>query len=155
MEPINIEWEGCFSVDHVIEELNHESDSGLESDRGLYQIYGQHIIFGADSLLYIGRTRTTFSERIKFHWNDWIRYDVWPEKVYIRIARWGPTQVLQVAGADLEDAEKLEIYWHSPPHNSENIYDYTGKKPLEIVNRGERGSLVEHLSTDRLPWYPH
>ena len=34
-----------------------------DDDCGLYQIYGRHIIFGEDSLLYIAITTSTFNRR--------------------------------------------------------------------------------------------
>ena len=138
MQSVRIEWEGTFSVDDVIASLNNKDDYGL------YQIYGKHIIFGENSLLYIGMTDKPFSERLKTHRSDSLWYDEEQGKVFIRIAR--------VPRAVLKDAEALEIYWHSPPYNSANIYDYAGN-PLQIVNEGNRGSLVKSLSTERLPWY--
>ena len=59
MQPIRIEWEGPFSVDDVIAKLDNKDDYGL------YQIYGKHIIFGENSLLYIGMTDKTFSNKLK------------------------------------------------------------------------------------------
>ena len=44
MRQVTIEWEGPFSFDKV---------RANRDDYGLYQIYGEHIIFGKDSLLYI------------------------------------------------------------------------------------------------------
>ena len=142
MKSITIEWEGPFTVDYVIAKLHHKDDYGL------YQIYGKHIIFGENSLLYIGMTDKSFSERLEYHKRDYLWYDEKQGKVSIRIAR-VPREIL-------EDAEALQIYWHSPPYNSANVYDYdrhSRSHPFEIVNQGERGSLVKHLSTERLPWY--
>lgn len=45
-----IEWEGPLSVDAVI-----SSRKGV-NDRGLYQIYSHHLVFGAGALVYIGKT---------------------------------------------------------------------------------------------------
>ena len=55
MRSVRIEWEGPFSIEEVLE-LNDGN-----KDYGLYQIYGHHIVYGKDSLLYIGQTGTTFS----------------------------------------------------------------------------------------------
>ena len=58
MRCVRIKWQGSFSIEDVLM-LNDEND-----DYGLYQIYGRHIIFGADSLLYIGMARyQTFGQR--------------------------------------------------------------------------------------------
>ena len=137
MQSIRLEWEGPLSVDDVI--------NNIGEDYGLYQIYGKHIIFGEDSPLYIGKTDTSFSKRIKAERDDWIWYDEKEGAVYIYVARDVPRSVLA-------DAEALLIYWHSPPYNSANIYDYT-RAPLQIENDGEHHSLVKHLSTKNLPWY--
>ena len=51
MRSVTIEWEGPFSLDYVIEELNGKDNYGL------YQIYGTHIVYGAGSLLYLERRK--------------------------------------------------------------------------------------------------
>ena len=62
MRSVRVEWEGPFSIEEVLE-LNHSED-----DYGLYQIYGRHILFGADSLLYIGKAEgVTFKQRFNQH----------------------------------------------------------------------------------------
>ena len=58
---INIHWRGPHSYEDV---------RGMdgEADRGLYQIYGTHPVYGAGTLLYIGRTwENTFRERFSDH----------------------------------------------------------------------------------------
>ena len=50
MRTVRVKWKGPLSLDDV-KELDDEDD-----DCGLYQIYGRHIIFGDDSLLYVGMT---------------------------------------------------------------------------------------------------
>ena len=57
MRSVRIEWEGPLSLDEVKELADGDEDCGL------YQIYGRHIIFGDDSLLYIGMTTSTFRSR--------------------------------------------------------------------------------------------
>ena len=116
MRSLTIEWVGPFSLDYVIDELNGKDDYGL------YQIYGTHIVYGASSLLYIGKAEgLTFSQRFSQHRSEWLSEE---EGVSIRIGR--------IASADyaydppdwrkvLRDAEALTIYWHSPAYNSSNI----------------------------------
>ena len=55
MRTVRVKWEGPLSLD-VVKELDDE-------DCGLYQIYGRHIIFGEDSLLYVGMTTWAFERR--------------------------------------------------------------------------------------------
>ena len=137
MRSVTIEWEGSFCLDYVIDELNGRDDYGL------YQIYGHHLVYGADSLLYIGKAEgMTFSQRFGQHAEGLLE----EEDVSIRIGR--------IASEDyaddppdwsdwrkvLRDAEALTIYWHSPAYNSSNIETYNGRQ-LKVTNRGDRGAL--------------
>ena len=152
MDQITIEWEGPFALEEV-QEMNKKTD------RGLYQIYGHHIIFGPNSLLYIGKAeKYTFAKRFVGHWNDWIWYDdKQGRKVSIYIAR---MPLARVPSEVLRDVEAVQIYWHSPPYNSEFIQSVGEKRkrrldrnPLQIVNEGKHHRLVKILSTEDLPWY--
>ena len=147
MRSVRVEWEGPFSIEEVLK-LNDQND-----DYGLYQIYGRHIIFGANSLLYIGKAEgLTFSQRFNQHCLEWLLEE---EGVSIRVGR--------IASEDyaydppdwsdwrkvLRDAEALTIYWHSPPYNSMNISEYKGQR-LKVVNKDERSVLVaEYISDER------
>ena len=148
MRSVRVEWEGPFSIDQVLE-LDDEDE-----DCGLYQIYGRHIIFGGGSLLYIGMTISTFSQRFTEH-IVWLEEE---EGVFIHIGRivsedyaydppyWSDWQKV------LEDTEALTIYWHSPPYNSQHIQRYK-RQPLKVVNLGKRGSLdKEYSSSNRRRW---
>ena len=150
-----IVWEGPFSLDYVIDELHREDDFGL------YQIYGTHIILepdgGADHLLYIGMTgpRSAYSWRFEEHKRDWIWYNLERGgEISIHIARL-PSMSKEI----IELIEALEIYWHSPPYNEKHIYQvdkYATKDehpPLQIVNEGERGKLLECIHNNPPPWY--
>ncbi len=57
MRTVRVKWEGPFTIDKVLELGDRNRDFGL------YQIYGRHIIFGEDSLLYIGMTTSTYNRR--------------------------------------------------------------------------------------------
>ena len=132
MRSVSVEWEGPFSIEEVLELDNRNKDYGL------YQIYGHHIVYGADSLLYIGETSQTFSQRFNDH-TGWLKEE---EGVFIHVGR--------IASEDYneqvrKDAEALTIYWHSPAYNSSNIEAYNGQS-LIVVNSGERGDLCENLS---------
>jgi hypothetical protein len=59
---IHIEWEGPYSLNQL------DTLKDLRKDRGLYQIYGHHPVYGSNVLLYIGQTvGRTFGERIEEH----------------------------------------------------------------------------------------
>ena len=150
MRVVRVEWEGPFSIEEVLR-LNHQND-----DYGLYQIYGYHIVFGANSLLYIGKAEgVTFSQRFRRHCIEWLLEE---QDISIRVGR--------IASEDyaydppnwsdwkkvLRDAEALTIYWHSPPYNSMNINSYKGQL-LKVVNKKERGDLVaEYRIDDKMPY---
>ena len=140
MRSVTIEWEGSFSLDYVIDNLNDGKD-----DYGLYQIYGHHIVYGANSLLYIGKAESsTFSQRFSQHHSGWLSEE---EGVSIRIGRIAsedyapdPSDGWSDWREVLRDAEALTIYWHSPAYNSSNIGTYNGQQ-LKVANRGDRGAL--------------
>ena len=138
MRSVTIEWEGPFTLDYVIDELTGKDDYGL------YQIYADHIVYGANSMVYIGKAEgLTFSQRLSQHRSGWLSEE---EGISIRVGR--------IASGDyaddppdwsdwkqvLRDAEALTIYWHSPAYNSSNIETYNGQR-LKVVNLGEHGDL--------------
>src|SRR5208282_837811 len=57
-DKIHVEWDGPLTFEQVVMLKNHE-------DKGIYQIYGDHPIYGTNVLLYIGRAiDQKFGERI-------------------------------------------------------------------------------------------
>ena len=149
MRSVRIEWEGPLSLDEVKELADGDEDCGL------YQIYGRHIIFGDDSLLYIGMTTSTFRSRFFSGREPHIEWLVEEEGVSVYVGRiveedykhdpphWSDWQNV------LKDAEALTIYWHSPPYNSSNIETYNGQQ-LKVVNLGNPGDLcAEYISDNR------
>ena len=142
MRTVRVEWEGPLTIDAVLELGDRNRDFGL------YQIYGRHIIFGLNSLLYVGKTTETFSQRFRSGHVAWLKDE---ESVFIHVGRINKEDY---DGADrqqvIKDTEALTIYWHSPPYNSSNIDTYNGQA-LRVINDGERGDLCERLSDDRSP----
>ena len=141
MRIVRIEWEGPYTFEYALT-LNDE-----EEDYGVYQVYGEHVVFGAGAFLYIGLARDqTFGRRLSQH-GDWIEEG---DKIVVgRIhdpPDWSDWHKL------LEDVEALEIYWHSPPYNSKNINHYHGQ-PLILMNEGKRASLSACCESDQDPYY--
>lgn len=70
---IDLEWEGQFDITYDREEDVYSLDKmpeALLEQKGLYQIYGRHPVYGKDVLLYIGETKgntRTFKDRLKEH----------------------------------------------------------------------------------------
>ena len=111
---INIEWGSPCSLEDALK-------LDKKKDKGLYQIYGPHIIYGSNVLLYIGKTETSFSQRLQDGDHRW----VWEEQaISIRVGR-----ILNEDYTYLEAVENLEIYWHSPAYNALGINSYSGKHP--------------------------
>ena len=138
---IEIEWEGPLPMKYVETKLNRAWDCGV------YQIYGTHTIFGPDSLLYIGKARDCFAERIPAHieWTDW---ESRPVRVYVgRLgggkgtedmgdkSRWGEWTTM------INAAEKLLIYYTSPPYNSSGIRNLSLVTPTLVINYKHRNRL--------------
>ena len=146
MRILRIKWQGPYAFADALT-LNDEQE-----DYGVYQVYGEHVVFGDDALLYIGSARDqTFGRRLSQH--DWIKED--NEIVVGRISEsdykhdppdWGDWHEL------LEDVEFLEIYWHSPPRNSKNIKHYHGQ-PLVLINDGQRVKLSAGCESHETPYY--
>lgn len=147
MRIVRIEWQGPYAFADVLR-LNDE-----EEDYGVYQVYGEHVVFGDDALLYIGIAREqTFGRRLSQH-KKWLEED--NEIVVGRIAEsdykhdppdWADWHEL------LGDVEALEISWHSPPYNSKHLRGYHGQ-PLILINEGQRAKLSAGCESDETPYY--
>lgn len=148
---IEIKWEGPFSLGEVIEKNDGGNpDNGYEgNDYGLYQIYGQHILSGPDTLLYIGKaTRQTFSYRFRQH-KEWIDKEkeieiylgrVYDPKKHSKADNWRTWE------DDVEDVEKILIYKYTPNYNSSEIGDepkLQQHKQIKLIHRGNRHNLKE------------
>lgn len=48
VEVIQLKWEGPFRIEDL------RSLNNYETDYGIYQIYGNHLVYGENVLLYIG-----------------------------------------------------------------------------------------------------
>jgi len=138
---VQVFWEGPFSVEQAIERPE-------AAGQGVYQLYGQHIVFGLNSLLYIGMTDgQTFARRLRQHRDRWLQYET---DVSVRLGLLRDHGSLKL----LRNIEALTIWWHSPPYNSKCIWRYGGT-PLRVQNWGARGSLQpeysSHWKPERVP----
>lgn len=149
MKLLRIEWEGPLLIDAVLAVAG-------EHDYGLYQIYSQHIVFGPDALVYLGKAQEqTFAARFQQHWQDWLK---WENDVTIRLGRLAPSDYRsdddwQEWGDLLSSAERLSVFWHTPPYNSHFITGYGGPE-LQIQNWGNRGRLLPEYSSHWKPLRP-
>jgi hypothetical protein len=130
---VRVCWHGPLLVEEVC-------NGNWSKKRGLYQVYGQHVVFGPEALLYIGMTNgQTFGKRFEQH-KSWLQYE---SDVCVRLGIIDSPDDLTL----LAQVEALTIWWHSPPYNSKNIWKYKGDVRLHVRNGGQRGRLVaEYMS---------
>lgn len=134
---VQVVWEGPLPLDQA---LTRDTDEDL----GLYQVYGDHLVFGPVALLYVGMTADQkFAARFKQHKARWLQFDTGVE---IRLGRLRDKNDMRVIG----DVEALTIWWHSPPYNCKHIWGYDGA-PLRIQNWGARGRLHAEYSSHWTP----
>lgn len=142
MLDIHIIWEGPFSLE---ESLN----KNCESDYGLYQFYGDHIVYGQNVLLYLGKTESqTFGRRISQHnWNVWTSS---PAQIYLG-------KIVSESPLDGEEwnkqiclAERIILQSHTPTFNSSNLNSIGHKDgDARVLNWGMRKHILPEISISR------
>ena len=135
-QTICIEWEAPISLDKALKRHG-------EGEWGLYQIYGQHPVFGPNSLLYIGvAADQSFGQRIGQH-KAWLQ---WEGDIEIRLGK-----LVNYTDENWKEvvlaAEALSIFWNAPPYNSQHIGRH-GTTGYHVQNRGQRGRLLPEYSSD-------
>ncbi|MBI3147472.1 MAG: hypothetical protein HYZ17_03045 [Betaproteobacteria bacterium] len=139
---IHLNWVGPMSLEAAHELLNQD-------DVGLYQWYGDHPVYGAETLLYIGMA---FDQRLgerleQENWGEWI-----PSTPSLYVGRVctengsapnnGRTIVMT--------AEKVLLFSHSPAFNSSNLNNIDGvAQDVRVLNWGMRKSLLPEVSVYR------
>ena len=146
---IKIEWEGPLTLDQVINEKTAGGDKVNKwegNDYGLYQIYGRHILYKQNALLYVGiATESTFSQRFKFH-EKWLCDDQDAQDIKIFLGRIYNSDKLTVKTwtRDVKLAEKILIYKYTPNYNGREL----SKEPylfryenIRLIHIGQRNRL--------------
>ena len=132
IEIVNIMWEGPLSPEGV--------KNTQDTRSGVYQVYGDHHVYGSDVLLYIGRA-TTLAGRIR---KD--RFDKLCDrniKIYF-----GPVKQQSM----LDRVEKLLICANAPARNSYHVIEPLDEARdksllnLLILNWGNYRSLLPEIS---------
>lgn len=160
MKEIAIQWEGPFTLINLQNNKALVKSNGKEKDWsgniGLYQIYGTHLLYGRNVLLYIGMTNNSFAARFSQH-SDWINDEYDDVQVYLgRIGGTNKDISVDELKEQIAEAEKLLIYYCSPAYNSSNVYDIKTKKDgsknpeLRVFNFGKKSMLPTEISTE---WY--
>lgn len=150
---IKIEWDGPFTLNEVIGKLvdgGGKENNWDGKDYGIYQIYGKHILYGENTLLYVGiATKQTFSQRFNQH-ETWLLKDQSEEHIKIYVGRiYDPKKHREENNwesweKDIEVAEKIIIYKYSPNYNSRELSDapvLSPHKNISLVHLGKKGRL--------------
>ena len=142
MFDIHISWEGPFTLEEALK-LNGDCD------RGLYQYYGDHPVYGSGVLLYLGEAaKQTFAQRLSQH--NWQLWSSSPISIYVgRFVHNLPIEIIEVQRR-IVVAEGILLYAHSPGFNTSNL-NTTGSRNHEIrvINWGMRKSLFPEVSINR------
>ena len=143
IEIINIKWEGPLT-------LKKAYDKNKKSDKGVYQVYGDHPVYGLDVLLYIGQTIDTFGARLKNHDQD---FENWEQKIEIYLGRIDTGKKARLSTEErnslIPRVEKLLILACWPALNCQNIKGSSKVdevKDLLILNWGRFRSLPGAVS---------
>ena len=125
---------------------------------GLYQVYGEHPVYGRDVLLYIGKTKgQTFAQRFKNkHDYDFIESMLKAKELYIgRFYEFGDCNKGNW-NENIDIAEKILIKAHCPAYNAQDIKYLLPKPEAEeiviILNWGDYGDLLPEISNIRISY---
>lgn len=116
---------------------------------GIYQIYGDHPIYGRDILLYIGKAQEqTFAQRLSQH-DDFEETNLRITKLYIGMFLNMDDNNYVNWGDSIDEAEKILIKAHCPAYNSSMIKGIITDDSLSnivIFNWGDFGQLLPEIS---------
>jgi hypothetical protein len=139
---IHIDWEGPFTLD----ELNLLTNDS--HDYGIYQIYGKHIVYGKDVLLYIGKAdQQTIGKRVsQENWGN--TNDSKHLKIYVGRLAGESIPDEEIWSKEIELAEKLLINVHKPAYNSKSLTSIPDSElqDVHILNWGAHRDLLPEIS---------
>ena len=150
---INLVWRGPHSPAEV-RKLHGPSDYGI------YQFYGTHPVYGADTLVYIGlANENTFGERLPSHHIASIGSEWEDNTESIRIHT-GRLHIIEDEtppndadwGTLLAQVEYLLVYAHSPAWNAQYVRNPPKDRSyhnLHVLNWGQYGQLLPEVSGAR------
>lgn len=156
-EEINIWWEGSFSYKKIIEDkIDDGKYDNKSTDIGLYAVYGNHILYGNDVLLYIGiTTEQNFKTRLKDRWIINENNDIKNLKIYLgKIYDPNKTISREIEKISIKKAEALLINVLKPAFNSSyinsiNFKKINNEKDFVVFNHNSYKNLLPELSTAR------
>ena len=125
MKEIKVWWEGPFSIEDIVKnKIDAKKYDNTADQKGLYQIYGFHPLYGSDVLLYIGRTKDQhgFKSRLKNRWQINNNLDSENVKIFLGCIMDDAKALSEEEEVDsIEKAEVLLINAMMPALNSSNI----------------------------------
>ena len=159
IEIIRIEWDGPYSLNDIgyDEEIYSYKTSNIlndmSKDKGIYQVYGYHPVYGDNVLLYIGKTiKQTFAKRLsKEGWE----YNHDYKNIQIYVGRLFEVKQPSIEHWEnmISKAEQMLIYAHSPAKNSSNILSITKSKDklqefekIRVLNYDNHRSLMPEVT---------
>jgi hypothetical protein len=146
---IHIQWQGPYSLKQL------DTLKDLRKDRGLYQIYGHHPVYGANVLLYIGQTMgETFGQKIEEHqFGSGFQEDREHVEVYVGRLKGLSTPSSDQWRTEINLAEKLLIHVHDPAYNSRHNLELDEADPrvcsARVLNWGCIRALQPEVSGRR------
>ncbi|EJF05986.1 hypothetical protein ThvES_00019460 [Thiovulum sp. ES] len=148
---LHVMWDGTYTLDDLFNEASESNTKTLteNKDKGLYQIYGDHPVYGSDTLLYIGKAvKQTFNKRINQEHNWWHNRHSSRIKIYVGRFMYNRIPDHKQWEDDVSEAERLLIYTHMPAHNSSNISSvYDSGRDITVMNYGMHRSLITEVSS--------
>lgn len=148
MRAIDIEWEGPFEIPYVRDKDLYQAPvfpKELEQGAQIYALYGRHPVHGPGSLLYIGKTDRSITQRLGEHLlgHFWFQKELFVHAGIISESN-KTVEDTDVIGA----VESLLIAAHLPALNTAYL---RGPNPsaqgLHVVNWGVPGSVMPECSS--------
>ena len=146
MKNVYLRWQGPYDI-HAVDRFHQDMDYGV------YQIYGNHPVYGSGVLLYIGKAeRQTFATRLQQH--DLVDWTEDPCNLEIYLGRLMGTEQpsIDVWEDQISLAECLLIFAHAPAYNAQGMSEAPSKaEGWRVFNFGSYRSLAPECSGER--WF--
>lgn len=144
-----IHWEGPFALEEA------RKKKGKNSGYVLYQLSGQHHLYGANVLLYIGQTSKGIKTRLGQH-DEWIADEYDEMKIRLasiaKFSSWNSFEKSKKPFSNpgikiVEKTERLLIFACQPAYNVANKNDAREAEEIRIFNTGHSGPIFPEISS--------